>query len=104
MLMMLPRLFCQTRYECVCFRSGYQRLTNKDHVHARETVPAALYQKLMDLMMVFALLGTPSLAQGYHLSPTEQPRSGTALSLDTLTWLRHMVHRRCDAIFIARML
>ena len=30
MLMILPRLCCQTSYERVCFRSGYQRLTNKE--------------------------------------------------------------------------
>ena len=47
--------------------------------------------------------GIPSLSPA-HPSPAEQPRSGTALSLDTITWLRHMVHHRCDAIFVARML
>ena len=78
--MMLPRLFCQTSYERVCFRSGYRTLTNREPVQTRDTVPAALCQKLIDPMMIFALLGAPSLAQGYHLCrpPIPAPPSNPA--------------------------
>ena len=108
---MLPWLCYQTSYEFTCFGSGYQRLSNMEAVHTRETVPAELCQKKIDLMIIFALLGALSLAQGYHLcrppipeysisNPDQAPHCRWTLSHGC----RYTVHRSCDAIFVSRML
>ena len=111
--MMLPWLCCQTRYERVCFRSDYHRPTNKEPCTYEGNGAPCTLPKINRPEMIFALLGTPSLPQGYHLcrppiqessfppsNPAQAPHCHWTLSHGS----RHAVHRSCDAIIVARML